>query len=362
VYFAHRQSAEQQASAGFGVAFNWDIDLQSGYHNRFLTNVSRRPSADRFWGCNTPDIGREIANGHFDAFVVPGWSLWSYWQAVQACRRCGVPVLVRGDSQLPAQRNGLLRAAKELGFPWLLRRFDGYLYVGQRNREYLTHYRVPPARLFFSPHCVDNAAFRAGAQVARERPPSEGSGRSAGRKQILFVGKLVQRKNPLDLLQAAALLQGRGVSLEVGFAGSGELTGSLARFAQTAGLSVRFHGFVNQSRLPEIYAAADVIALPSDGSETWGLVINEAMACGVPAVVSSVVGCGPDLIEPGGTGATFRLGDIAGMAAALEAVLGFEPSATAKSLADRMQIYSPAAAADGIVRAANSLRAQPLVK
>ncbi len=361
VYFAHRQSAEQQASAGFGVAFDWDIDLLSGYRSQFLTNVSRQPSTDHFWGCDTPDIGREIANGRFDAFIVPGWSLWSYWQAVRACRRLGVPILVRGDSQLPAQRKGLLRRAKELGFPWLLRRFDGYLYVGQRNREYLTHYRVPPARLFFSPHCVDNDAFRAGVVASRERTMDERSQRQ-GKKQILFVGKLIARKNPLDLLRAAELLQGKGISVEVAFAGSGELAGILERFATTTGLSARFHGFVNQSRLPEIYAAADIIALPSDGSETWGLVINEAMACGVPAVVSSVVGCGPDLIEPGRTGATFRLGDIAEMATALETVLRFEPSVTSKSLALRMQTYSPAAAADGIVGAANSLRAQPLLK
>jgi glycosyltransferase involved in cell wall biosynthesis len=145
------------------------------------------------------------------------------------------------------------------------------------------------------------------------------------------------------------------VPLEVAFAGAGELAGSLEHFAKTAGLAVRFHGFVNQSRLPEIYVTADVIALPSDASETWGLVINEAMACGVPAVVSDAVGCGPDLIEPGATGATFRTGDVAGMAAALESVLRFEPSATERSLAERMQIYSPAGAADGIVRAANSL-------
>jgi len=156
-------------------------------------------------------------------------------------------------------------------------------------------------------------------------------------------------------LRAAALMQGRGMSLEVAFAGSGELAGSLESFAKTAGLAVRFHGFVNQSRLPEIYATADVIALPSDANETWGLVINEAMACGVPAVVSSAVGCGPDLIEPGATGATFRTGDVAGMAAALESVLAFEPSATERRLAERMQVYSPAGAADGIVQAANSL-------
>ena len=77
-------------------------------------------------------------------------------------------------------------------------------------------------------------------------------------------------------------------------------------------------GFVNQSELPAVYASADVLVLPSDGQETWGLVVNEAMACGVPAVVSDAVGCGPDLIEPGRTGATFPFGDIAALAAAIE--------------------------------------------
>jgi glycosyltransferase involved in cell wall biosynthesis len=354
VFFAHRQSAEQQASAGFGVAFDWDIDLLSGYRSQFLTNVSRRPSTDHFWGCDTPGIRQEITKGRFDAFVVPGWALWSYWQAVRACRRIGVPVFVRGDSQLLGRRNPLLRSAKRLAFARLLRCFDGYLHVGQRNREYLLHYGAPPSRLFFSPHCVDNDAFRAGAEAARRRAIGEGV-RPAGKKQILFVGKLVPRKNPLDLLQAAALLQSRGMPLEVAFAGSGELARNLEQFARTAGLAVRFHGFVNQSRLPAIYASADVVALPSDASETWGLAINEGMACGVPAVVSDAVGCGPDLVEPGGTGAVFPVGDIAGMARALESVFVFEPSTIRQRLADRMRTYSPGGAAEGIVEAANSL-------
>ena len=142
VFFAHRQTAEQQARAGFGVAFDWDVDLLSGYDSRFLANVARQPSTDRFAGCDTPGIADEIAGGKFDAFVVPGWALRSYWQAVRACRRRGVPVLVRGDSQLGGQRNSAVRFAKALAFSHLLRRFDGFLYVGQRNREYLLHYGV----------------------------------------------------------------------------------------------------------------------------------------------------------------------------------------------------------------------------
>ena len=91
VYFAHRQSAEQQASAGFGVAFDWDVDLLSGYRSRFLTNVSRSPSTDRFWGCDTPGIRQEIAGGRFDAFIVPGW----------ASPVCQTPLPARIHSMLP---------------------------------------------------------------------------------------------------------------------------------------------------------------------------------------------------------------------------------------------------------------------
>lgn len=345
VFFAHRQTPEQQARAGFGVAFDWDVDLLSGYDSRFLTNVARQPSTDRFAGCDTPDITDEIANGGFDAFIVPGWALRSYWQAVRACRRLGVPVLARGDSQLGSQRNSAIRIAKALAFSHLLRRFDGLLYVGQRNREYLLHYGVPAERLFFSPHCVDNDAFAAA---------SSGIHRLQGRR-VLFVGKLIGRKHPADLLHAVARLRDKPV--QIAFAGSGELEPELRQIAAASSVDADFMGFVNQSELPAVYASADLLVLPSDGLETWGLVVNEAMACGIPAVVSDAVGCGPDLVEPGLTGATFPLGDVAALASAIENVLSLDAGLTRRHLAAKMALYSPARAATAIVDATTTLAA-----
>lgn len=343
VFFAHRQTAEQQARAGFGVAFDWDVGLLSGYDSRFLVNVARQPSTDRFAGCDTPGIADEIFRGRFDAFVVPGWALRCYWQAVRACRRNRVPVLVRGDSQLGTPRNKFIRAAKSLAFSHLLRHFDGFLYVGKRSRDYLLHYGAPADRMFFAPHCVDNAAFAAASVAA---PVS----RHPGRRRILFVGKLIARKHPADLLHAVARL--REPAAEVAFAGSGELEPELRQIA--AGTSVRadFMGFVNQSRLPAVYAAADLLVLPSDGRETWGLVVNEAMACGLPAVVSDQVGCGPDLVDEGSTGAIFPLGDIAGLATAIEAVLALDADHVPRRLAAKVALYSPARTTSAIVHAA----------
>jgi len=354
VYYAHRQNAEQQGRAGFGIAFDWDIDLLSGYNSQFLTNIAREPSTGHFGGCNTPEIADIIANGRFDAFVVPGWSLRCYWQAQKACRRARVPILVRGDSQLVGPRSAALKLVKALAFSHVVSRFDGYLYVGRRNREYLEHYGAPADRLFFCPHCVDNEAFATGSEVARHE-----AGRQPGRR-VLFVGRLIGDKRPLDLVRAMAQLAKTDDSLELLVVGAGELDSALREAVRAEGLKARFLGFVNQSRLPAVYASADAIVLPSS-YETWGLVVNEAMACGVPAVVSDTVGCGPDLVVPGVTGEVFPVGHIGSLAGAIKAVLDFDPSKTRRSLMERMEIYSPSRAAESMVGAAATLAARKRV-
>jgi glycosyltransferase involved in cell wall biosynthesis len=120
-------------------------------------------------------------------------------------------------------------------------------------------------------------------------------------------------------------------------------------------VDARFLGFVNQSGLPSVYASSDVVVLPSTAVETWGLVVNEAMACGVPAVVSDAVGCGPDLIEPGVTGAVAPLDDVPALATAIASVLALDIGMTRSALAGRMETYSPARAAEGLLEAADAL-------
>jgi glycosyltransferase involved in cell wall biosynthesis len=94
----------------------------------------------------------------------------------------------------------------------------------------------------------------------------------------------------------------------------------------------------------------------SPSVETWGLVVNEAMACGLPGVVSDAVGCGPDLIEEGSTGAVFPLGDITAFARAIERVLALEPVRTRAAIVAKMAVYSPSRTAEGIIDAAAALR------
>lgn len=96
--------------------------------------------------------------------------------------------------------------------------------------------------------------------------------------------------------------------------GDGELRQLAMAQANRSRLPVTFAGFLNQSHMARAYTAADCLVLPSDHGETWGLVVNEAMACGLPAIVSDRVGCGQDLVVEGVTGFTFPFANVARLA------------------------------------------------
>jgi glycosyltransferase involved in cell wall biosynthesis len=348
VFYAHRATPQQQAAAGFGQAFDWDVDLASGYDHSFLVNRSQRPGTDHFGGCDTPEIGERLGAGGFDALLVFGWNLKSSVQAVMAAKRLGLPVMVRGDSQLSTPRSPLKRWVKALAYPPLLRTFDAALYVGRRSRAYYEHYNFPVERLFASPHCVDTEAFAAGATAQARQALRAELGAAPHTKLLLFAGKLLAFKRPLDVVEIAARLRALGADARMIVAGSGELEAPLAAAAKTAQVPLSLLGFRNQSAMPAAYAAADLLVLPSDGRETWGLVCNEALACGTPILVSEAVGCAPDLAD-GIVGRAFPTADTEAAAVAAAAILNDPP--TPAALAAKSAGNSLAAAADGIVQA-----------
>jgi glycosyltransferase involved in cell wall biosynthesis len=356
VFFAHRQTPAQQARAGFGVAFDWDVDLLSGYDHVFLTNVSKHPSVESFGGSDTPEIRSIIERGKFDAFIVNGWYLKSFLQGARACRAAGLPVFIRGDSQLGMAQSRPRRMIKEITHRILLRQFDGFLYVGRRNAEYLRHYGAREDQMFFVPHFVDNEWFARKAD-ASDRPAIR-SGWGAGPESfvVLFAGKFIPKKRPLDILAALPKCVQFEHDVIAVFVGSGELEQPLREESLKLGVSARFEGFKNQTQMPDCYRAADVLVLPSDHRETWGLVVNEAMGCGLPAIVSDAVGCGPDLIVEGATGYTFPLGNTLALADRLTKLLrqkrtghDFRPA-----LKSKMDDYSLRAAVKGTMSAVQS--------
>jgi glycosyltransferase involved in cell wall biosynthesis len=356
VFYAHDATAEQQAAAGFGQAFSWDVDLTSGYGHSFLRNVAKVPGADRFAGCDTPDIAEHLREGTFDAVLALGWHLKSMLQGVLSAKRRGIRTMVRGDSQLGTPRGALKTALKRVSYPALLRIFDAVLYVGERNRAYFRHYAYPEARLFHSPHCVETQRFSAGATPQARSELRLRLGISEYEKVVLFAGKLIGFKRPEDVVQAVALLRRRGLSARLLVAGSGALEPDLRSLAAELGVTLDLLGFQNQTEMPGAYAASDVLVLPSTGRETWGLVCNEALASGTPIVVSDHVGCAPDLAHDGRVGRSYAMGNIGELADALAATLTNPPSSEEIQLvSDR---FSIARAVDGIVQTLKTLHAR----
>lgn len=352
VFYAHRATPEDQAAAGFGVSFDWDIDLFDGFESRFLRNASNRPGVSHFSGCDTPGIGPELKRGGYGALLVMGWHLKCYVQAIWAAKRLGMAVMVRGDSQMSTPRAAWKRVAKRAVYPAALRVFDAALYVGTRSRAYYEHYSYPGNRLFFSPHCVDNEWFASRATDAARRDLRAKWGVGPETACILFAGKLLPLKRPLDLIAAASGLRPEMPDIAILVAGSGELEGAMAERARQEGIRLVHLGFCNQSEMPGVYAAADVMVLPSE-HETWGLVANEALACGKPVILSDACGAASDLTG-GRAGLSYPAGDIEALQAALSQMLLSPPDRL--EIAQLAERCSLGAAAAGVSAALASIR------
>ncbi len=350
VYYAVLPDQQQQG-VGFGEAFAWDIPLLEGYDWQLIPNARKSPSLQGFFRSSTPAIYSTLADAKPDALIITGWQSLPLLQALWAAMRLGIPRIVRGDSNPLRPRTGSIRALHRL----LLSRFDAFLATGKLNREFYLNYGISEDRVFHSPHFVDNDRFAEQvSKVSTERESLRaGWNIVKGQTCFLFAGKLEPKKRVMDLLQAIDVARQKCPSIHLLVTGAGGLRKEAQGFAQIRNLPVTFTGFLNQSQITRAYAAADCLVLPSDVGETWGLVVNEAMVCGLPAIVSDKVGCGPDLVEEGLTGGVYPCGDIAALASKLE-TFASDPAelvGMGAQARQRINLYSVKQAVEGTMRA-----------
>lgn len=322
VFFCHRVTPAEQATAGFGVEFEWDISLLDGYNYRFLKNRSSNPSIHNFEGLDTPEICDLIKHERYDAVLVNGWHYRSAWQAIRACWSTKTPVMVRSDSHLLTKRSRIKRLGKWPFYRWFIPKLDACLPVGNWSRDYFIHYGAAPESIFVVPHAVDCDHFQ---RESERLKPLRNSLRAKWGFNIesnvyMFAGKFVEKKRPFDFARAIGQAAGAEAPIVGLMVGDGPLRKSCQEFVDRNRIPIKFSGFLNQSEMPQSYIAADALVLPSDSGETWGLVVNEAMACGRPCFVSDQVGCGPDLILTGKTGQVFPLGDTQALAQILSSL------------------------------------------
>jgi glycosyltransferase involved in cell wall biosynthesis len=174
--------------------------------------------------------------------------------------------------------------------------------------------------LIFTPHAIDNRRFTAvNDDELQERKKSLGI--EADEIVFLFAGKLSEKKNPDILIKSFLAVANNRNSIKLIIAGSGELEESLKRqYAHET--RVIFLGFQNQTAMPLLYKVADVFVLPSKGpGETWGLAINEAMACGRAVLVSNKCGCAADLVQEERNGYVFKSEDSEDLSSKISSML-----------------------------------------
>ena len=344
VVFLMHQTPEGQASSGFGVKFEWDTPLLEGYRHVFANNVSRQVSADTRDGIRLSGHEALLSTLNPDALMVMGWFPNGYLQVIRWAERRRVPLVCRGESNLISRRSFPKRMAKFVYFRWLFRKFRTFAVIGRHNRELYRRYGVAERKLHWAPYSVDTDFFT--EQFLQHRPKS----RKPGPWRLGFAGKLIEKKRPRDLFAAAARCHVRR-EIQLVVIGDGPMRPDLERQANELSVAVDFRGFLNQSSIvPRGYADIDALVLASGENETWGLVVNEAMTGGIPAIVSDSVGCAPDLIAEDTTGYVFRAGDVAGLGACLDRCVrrlqeGHDFSAAVLA---RIAEYSVDRTADGI--------------
>lgn len=330
VFYCFQPTAHQVGKAGFGISVDWGINLLEGYAHRFVENVSKTPDTDRFGGIDTPGIGEALRTAGVTHVLIMGWQLKSYWQAYIHCLRHGVPVAVRGDSQINPNESRLKSAARRLLYPMFLRRYCKIFYVGQRNRQYLLRNGARCTQLLFAPHAIDQDFWKPVSRASINQQPL----------RFLWVAKFIPVKRPEDAIQSFRRALEQRPDMELCMVGVGELLSRCQSLA-AGEPRIRFMGFKNQTELRDIYASGNCLLLTSE-SETWGLVVNEAMSMGLPAIVSDVCGCTEDLIDEH-TGFTYQAGDTDALATRILTMAGIlerDPTHFWDALAERSRQYS----------------------
>ena len=298
VFYTWEQSKEGALfDPNFKQTITWDIPLLEGYDYHFTKNTSKKPGSSHFTGIDNPNLLQEISEYNPNGILLFGWSFKSHLKLMRHFHH-RIPILFRGDSTLLDESPdfSVKKLIRRMLLGWVYKHIETALYTGEANKEYFIKHGVSSNKLIRAPHAIDNNRFQY-APDAEEKAAAWRAelGISTDARVALFSGKLEPKKNPIGLLKA--FLEADVPNTHLIIAGSGVLESKLKEMA-AGQKTVHFIGFQNQQQMPIVYRLSEVYVLPSVGpGETWGLALNEAMACGRKVIASSVCGGAKDLIQ-----------------------------------------------------------------
>jgi glycosyltransferase involved in cell wall biosynthesis len=321
VFYGDDRSVAGEIDREFGLRIRWDRPLLDGYRSIFLKRRASGLSAVRRLAADAR-IVQHLWRERFDAVFIHSYATPLSLLAYVGALASRTPVLLRTESERLRPRRTLTEILKQLVLRPLFAITAGVLVIGEANRRFYDHYGVSRTRQFFTPYSVDNRYF---ADERRAVQPSRDDRRRAWgwTSDVMvagFSGKLIPLKRVEDLIDAIGLLQNEGFSVGLLVVGDGPERHALEDRVRARALTwTVFAGFKNQSELAACYICMDAFVLPSR-SETWGLVLNEAMLFGLPVVANNMAGASQDLIEHGTNGYVFEVGDVQALAHGLRSL------------------------------------------
>jgi glycosyltransferase involved in cell wall biosynthesis len=282
----------------FGKVIEWDIPLLKGYQYQFVENVAKNPGSHHFFGIDNPDLIQDIESWGTDVVWIWGWSFKSHLKGIRYFHG-KIPVWFRGDSTLLDESKGITLKSVLRGMllKWVYRHVHTAFFVGENNKLYFLKFGLKENQLVHAPHVVDVERFATWNDhdaLKLEVWKSE-LGIKPDDFVILFAGKFELKKNPNFIIALSKQLKSDRFKFVM--VGNGVLESEIN---EAANLDKRIIvlPFQNQSMMPMTYRLGDVFVLPSVGpGETWGLAMNEALACGIPVFGSNKCGGSIDLID-----------------------------------------------------------------
>jgi glycosyltransferase involved in cell wall biosynthesis len=343
VAYCSLRGAEEGHDPEFGATVKWDVPVLEGYS--WTHEPNRGDGSESFWGWRNPGIGKRIREGGYDAVLCfTGYVRATFWMAWRAARWSNTAFLFGTDTVTLAPRDGRAwkSAVKRIVWPWLFRLADQVIVPSSGSRDLMLSLGLPAERVTLTPYSVDNDWWMGQATAVDRGAVRAAWGATPCEAVVLFCAKLQPWKRPADLLQAFARAGLSNAVLVI--AGEGPLHEELEKLADSLGIAsrVRFLGFVNQSQLPAIYAAADVMVLPSE-YEPFAVVVNEAMCCGCPVIASDQVGAARDLVAPVRKDFVYPARDVAALAELLKKALSDRDGLAGlrRACVEHMQTWSP---------------------
>lgn len=293
----------------------WGVEdeMLEGYNHKFLRNYSYRGSYLNWpFGLINLGIFGEIRKKRPDVVILMAWTNPTWYLAILACVLFRVPYLYMTDANIQPERSRpwWKRILKRLLLQHLIFQMaSGFLSAGTSNDEFYRYYGVPDKKLvpFAFSWGYDRLLDKSAELAVRKNEFRLEMGIPEDEFVLMYCGRLSKEKGTSLLLNAFQIAKPEKTTLL--FVGDGDLRESLEDYVEEHHLgSVLFCGFKDRVEIPKIYTVADTLVLPSM-SETWGIVVNEAMCFSLPLIVSDQVGSTTDMLRDGYNGFLFSSGD-----------------------------------------------------